>query len=241
MGYPPSWINAKNQNTVKVWEDKHPGFPWTRQFTDEEKKNWILSIPNNGPQPGVMWDNYNLLKFTAELDAALRGAKTELAITSLGRVRAVNRRGVTITQAVVLEVLIDNDWVEVWGQVWNGNPFTRRYAMSGIPKQLLIESQMIDPAYIERYAWAGTPMAERYKDDIAKVGGTIAWALNTLAINTRGVVGKSVAIKPTIDDRGVLTGYGVALEVEESKAGYIIKRQWGGDQVVGPDGRVIQG
>jgi len=241
MGYPPSWIYAKNQNTVKVWEDKHPGFPWAKQFTDEEKKNWILSIPNNGPQPGVMWDNYNLLKFTAELDAALRGAKTEFAITLLGRVRAVNRKGATITQAVVLEVLIDNDWVEVWGQMWNGNPFTRQYAMSDIPKQLLIESQMIDPAYIERYAWAGTPMAERYNDDIAKTAGTIAWALNTLAINTRGVVGKSVAIKPMIDDRGVLTGYGVDLEVEESKAGYIIKRMWGGDQVVGPDGKVIQG
>ena len=231
MGYPPSWVNARNQNTVKVWEDKHPGFPWTKQFTDEEKKNWILGIPNNGPQPGISWDEYNLLKFTAELDAALRGVKTELAITSLGRVRAVNRKGVTITQAVVLEVLIDNDWVEVWGQVWNGN----------LSKQLLIESQMIDPAYIERYAWAGTPVAEQYKDDIAKVAGTITWALNTLTINTRGVVGKSVAIKPTIDDRGVLTGYGVDLEVEESKAGYIIKRIWGGDRVVGPDGKVIQG
>jgi len=231
MGYPPSWVNARNQNTVKVWEDKHPGFPWTKQFTDEEKKNWILGIPNNGPQPGISWDEYNLLKFTAELDAALRGAKPELAITSLGRVRAMNRKGVTITQAVVLEVLIDNDWVEVWGQVWNGN----------LPKQLLIESQMIDPAYIERYAWAGTPMAERYKDDIAKVAGTIAWALNTLAINTQGVVGKSVAIKPTIDDRGVLTGYAVDLDIEESKAGYIIKRIWGGDRVVGPDGKVIQG
>jgi len=231
MGYPPSWVNARNQNTVKVWEDKHPGFPWTKQFTDEEKKNWILGIPNNGPQPGISWDEYNLLKFTAELDAALRGAKPELAITSLGRVRAMNRKGVTITQAVVLEVLIDNDWVEVWGQVWNGN----------LPKQLLIESQMIDPAYIERYAWAGTSMAERYKDDIAKVAGTITWALNTLTINTRGVVGKSVAIKPTIDDRGVLTGYAVDLDIEESKAGYIIKRIWGGDRVVGPDGKVIQG
>jgi len=73
------------------------------------------------------------------------------------------------------------------------------------------------------------------------VAGTITWALNTLTINTRGVVGKSVAIKPTIDDRGVLTGYAVDLDIEESKAGYIIKRIWGGDRVVGPDGKVIQG
>ena len=242
MGYPPSWVNARNQNTVKVWEDKHPGFPWTKQFTDEEKKNWILSIPNNGPQPGVMWDNYNLLKFTAKLDSALLGAKTEFTITPLGRVRAVDRKEPmsTLRMVVVLEVLIDDAWVEVWSQPWNGNRFTKQYGMDDIPKQLLIESQMIDPAYIERYAWSGTPMAERYKDDILRAGGTIAWALNTLTSNTRGVVGKSVAIKPNIDDRGVLIGYEVNLDVEEFKVGYTIRRIWGGNQVVGPDGKVIQ-
>jgi len=36
-------------------------------------------------------------------------------------------------------------------------------------------------------------------------------------------------------------GYEIDLDIEESKASYIIKRIWGGDQVVGPDGKVIQG
>jgi hypothetical protein len=242
MGYPPDWQRQRYEIAVKKWVNDHPDFPWIKQFTEEEKNNWVLSIPNNGPQPGVLWDGYNLLKFTAELDAALRELKTEMPVTPLGRIRAIARPAATnsMNQAVVLEVLVSGQWVEVWSQPWNGTEFTQQYAMSDIPKNLLIESQMIDPAFIERYSWANTPFNERYKELITKTGGTCAWVFMTLATETKGVVVTGADISPKINEKGVLTGYDVSLKVADKKAGYIVRYTWGDPMIVGPDGKIIK-
>lgn len=242
MGYPPGWTVDREKIRIEKWKSDHPDFPWISKFTEEEKNTWILSIPNNGPQPNVLWDEYDLLKFTAELDKALKVDKTELQIGSLGRVRAVDRQAQTSSfkQVIAIEIQLDGKWIEVWSQPWNGAEFTKQYAMQDIPMNILIESQMIDLSFIDKYSWKNTPFAERYKDWLSKTAGTCAWAFMTLATETKGVVVTGADITPNIDDRGVLVGYYVNLHVANEKAGYVIKYNWGQPVVVGPDGKIIK-
>lgn len=241
MGYPPGWQNIKYENVVQKWEENHPGFPWIKNFSDEEKKNWILGIPHAGPQPGVTWDEYDLARFTNDLDKALRVDKTELFISSIGRIRAVPNPNTIgpLNQRVIIEIQLDDKWIEVWGQNWNGAEFTKQYAMHDIPMNILIESQMIDTSFIERYSWKNTPFSERYKEWLNKAAGTCAWTFMTMAAETKGLVVIGADIVPNIDERGVLVGYYINLHVSDKKAGYIIKQNWGQTIVVGPDGKTI--